>query len=640
MSLQRVAIDPACARFRGACAELRQAFERREAVPFLGAGISAQSPSNLPLAEDLHRPLRHVLATAAAQAWPAEERADVADRLEPIYELPHLEAILDSLQYHQRWQVRAYLEVLRSTATNDNHNALARLAGRGYLPCCITMNLDTLIEQAISDSDIAAPPALSQTWIPLLGERLGSVHNQLTTIIKPHGSFRPPARASGIDPLLPSLSEIGSSPHPRNRAAIERAVGCRGVLLVAGYGRLDWDVWPIFDGLRSRIRSLFWIAHTEVDVHHTPSWLGSDGRDDVLFVGNAVHLFRMLADLPEPCNEVDGPHREPSADAFLAEDARDYTAHAAAGLLPSTDVFRTDKRRILRFLLRRARATYNTRLLGTVLESLSWRRHLDHERRSALALQRVAVDNLRSCDGAEPDQLAHSELFLAKLHLAHAMRSNPRVGTLARVWGGLLDVARAIRLQVGALRRARGDTPRTKAALEWATFVHRALLGCVVWCRWFNPMLPLGFRMLAWRYNSILARHVLYMDREYYQIRSIEAQLMFPRPGLVEDCRRHVELLESSLGRAKSGHRTLLEVCRALLAHHDRDTATASRHLDRAHEKWESASIATGLKRVIAYRVHLRLTTPKQARRAWRVEPDRRDRTVDEIARAPDLDLG
>lgn len=235
-------------------------------VPFVGAGISMDSPANLPSGKSLEHPLKVGLLKATRRYVRGNGRKCIRD-LKSQVEAFRLEPMLEALQQvHGREFVELYLAPLNADIWNENHAILAALADKGYIRHCITLNFDCLLELAFERH------GASITICPLLEESFntGSAPIRLC-VTKPHGSFRP-GRSGGdaADLLCGAISEIGDRPSEANRRAIRPIVSECPTLLVAGYSNHDWDISPILFELRREIDHVFWIEHARDPRNHKP----------------------------------------------------------------------------------------------------------------------------------------------------------------------------------------------------------------------------------------------------------------------------------------------------------------------------------------------------------------------------------
>jgi len=276
-----VYLDPGDPAYVRLVRDTAEAFRLADVTPFLGAGISFEQPSQLPMASALVSPLVDVLSRAACQMYDEVGSSD-AERLEldGVLAAARLERLLDMLHTTFGDEALAYLSPLMGTCWNPNHAAIGALARQGFLSRCITLNFDLLIEEASRVHGVS-----SRTTCPLVGKSFltGSGPASLN-VVKPHGSFMPTARAEGPHPLLSAtLSQVGSRPMPSNVKAIRACVQDSRTLVVAGYSDNDWDIFPILPRIQESLRRVIWIDYrSESDVRARAAPWGNDPTFDAL----------------------------------------------------------------------------------------------------------------------------------------------------------------------------------------------------------------------------------------------------------------------------------------------------------------------------------------------------------------------
>lgn len=271
-------------------------FKRKEVIPFFGAGISFDSPSCLPGGNALQYPLIELLLKVSRLSLlqEAREKKGVNPFSQKTVLNARLEQLLDVLQKTHGKAILPYLNVLLSDNWNNNHGAIATLAINGYLPNCITLNFDLLIEKAIHSQGKS-----SKIVTPLTnGEfKIGS-GDPCIEILKPHGSFIPPEiHFNPFEFLSATLSEVGHIPDKRNSMAIKNLLSCFPILIIGGYSDNDWDIFPILISESDSLREILWIEY--LDINHNTSenrlteafqtrvkpWLSSFKGDSTILYG-------------------------------------------------------------------------------------------------------------------------------------------------------------------------------------------------------------------------------------------------------------------------------------------------------------------------------------------------------------------
>ncbi len=242
--------------------EIRTALRQRKLVPLVGAGISFDAPASLPIARELNEPIHDLLKADLfrihTEAGLSNDEFKLCDNL--IIEAP-LESLLDALQTTYREKALNYLlSALVCDKFNVNHYGLALLAKSYGLSHIITLNFDILIELALDQLRITY-----ETLCPI-----GRSSSQMSSskcqceIIKPHGTLaHSTERYSFENNLSTTLRVLGQEPNPSTVKKLEEIFKERPILLVAGYGAADWDIFPILQAAIGKgvLQRVYWIEH-------------------------------------------------------------------------------------------------------------------------------------------------------------------------------------------------------------------------------------------------------------------------------------------------------------------------------------------------------------------------------------------
>ncbi|MBI4834514.1 MAG: SIR2 family protein [Planctomycetes bacterium] len=268
-------------------------FQKRNVLLFTGAGISTGEPSSLPLAVELIKPLVSEFKKAT-QLFPELNKIDSKDKnlAFATLEEARLERLLDALYRVYKEPALDYISVLNGDECNTNHNAIAALAKNNFLPVCITLNFDLLIEKAVGSCEIECPLS-TPSKIPF------GTSNPILRVIKPHGTF-----TEGDDPykyLAATLSDIGSEPAYNTIRVISDAIDKSSVLLVAGYSDDDWDIFPILVKKTSsakRLKKIIWVQYISPKTierrkagldeisERVYNWLSNSNIEAVILIGD------------------------------------------------------------------------------------------------------------------------------------------------------------------------------------------------------------------------------------------------------------------------------------------------------------------------------------------------------------------
>jgi len=312
--------------------KISENFKRKEVIPFFGAGISFDSPSCLPGGNALQSPLIEILLKVSELSLlqKAREKEGIKSFSQKAVHNARLEQLLDVLQKTHGKTILPYLNVLLSDYWNNNHGAIATLAINGYLPNCITLNFDLLIEKAIYSQG-----KTSRTVTPLTnGEFKIGNGEPCIDILKPHGSFVPTEiHSNPFEFLSATLSEVGHIPNKRNIKAIRNLLTSFPVLLIGGYSDNDWDIFPILLSESDSVKEILWIEYMDVNnpisenrlseafQNRVKPWLSSfKGNSTVLYGASNQFLCDILKnlalDLPE-MTKKDGTEKTPDP-SFLS----------------------------------------------------------------------------------------------------------------------------------------------------------------------------------------------------------------------------------------------------------------------------------------------------------------------------------
>jgi len=202
--------------------------ERR--IFFVGAGISADDPTRLPLGNDMTR--------AYLYAYTPPDFADSFLRLFRETsnftgkDFPRLEAVVNDIRLH-RPDVLQTFDFLGKSEPNTLHHWLAKQMQRGA--CVFTTNFDSYIERAYKLETRGAPLSVITQPDQAEGADLSG------TLVKLHGDLR------DLSTLGVTLDMIQAGlPRPFLKL-IHKALDTRGTFIFLGYSGLDsFDVTPAF----------------------------------------------------------------------------------------------------------------------------------------------------------------------------------------------------------------------------------------------------------------------------------------------------------------------------------------------------------------------------------------------------------
>ena len=241
---------------------LAESFREQCVLPFLGAGLSRDVPSGLPMAKEICEQLVKVMW---ASVQPVIEEVDISkSEVEFAYSIlakARLERLLDALQQVYGQKALEYLQLLNSERWNENHAFIAALCREGMLGQCITLNFDLLIEYAAREHGVSF-----QTICPLVSRNdyPEKPTRHCILVIKPHGSFEISLSTDGqLSGLRTTISQLGTEPHPLNEQVLSKAFDRHTTLFVAGYSDDDWDIFPIIVNEIKKFRKIVWVQYAD-----------------------------------------------------------------------------------------------------------------------------------------------------------------------------------------------------------------------------------------------------------------------------------------------------------------------------------------------------------------------------------------
>jgi hypothetical protein len=573
--------------------------------------------------------------------WHAEAR----DRIRAA----PLERLLSVLQdVHGRHAIEQYLAVLESSTWNYNHAAIAAAARAGHVPTCVTLNFDLLIEEAAKahgiSSEVVCP--LSNSGKTPLNYGDGPPRLRL---VKPHGSLAPAEwGVSRFALLAATLDDIGNHPRGENIAAIETLLDRHPVLLVGGYSDHDWDVWPILQRNRRRLRHVHWVHYVEQRcvrarefcpderLNHVLDWLRNADVPHTIWAGDIGSLFsRLLSRLScvaEPtCEDARRPVPKPNGDVFTTPHESLVRTALAATLL-------WQDRRGLGSALRGWLHTHgviqrdpwlHARLHRTTAQT----DHTEHRLRRAMRHMRTCImlklraagpgdasaqhGEHRGDPSTTPRGLGHDLVWLAYEHLCLIKR--PSFSAPWAFFGRRrhLDTARGC-FDVGlalskTTDRQRASRLEAQAHYYLADLRHAWAELSAVLAPTDRSRMRASFATVCRVYDRALAAYPWLFDEPYYRLRRLEARLfggVTTPEERAEAKDRFDEIIAGNQmlhSHVQSGNAYLYQA--VLRFHECRQIGPAERReltilLQRARREWTHADavVASGLRRIAVYR--------------------------------------
>lgn len=276
---------------------VRELVQRERVVLFLGAGISRDSPANLPIARELHVALvRSVVGAISPPVWQGRLRLS---QLEQAISHAIPEAIYEQIRHDVgRRIVDLFAGMFRQGSPNALHRVCARLAQADRLTAIATTNFDCLLEEALTSR--------AET-VKVISTESGFAKHRLRntiSILKLHGSIDRPRS------IIATLSQVGKGLSASKRRILTHLLR-QYVFVFAGWSDADIDLTPI---LMSGSRPFIWVHHTDGQIsiqsitatdteskRHRPralsvrTLLDSHGGWEIR--GNTLLVLRRLCDL-------------------------------------------------------------------------------------------------------------------------------------------------------------------------------------------------------------------------------------------------------------------------------------------------------------------------------------------------------
>ena len=607
--------------------EIAAHFKRCTCVPFCGAGISAEPPSCLPLANQLKDPLRALLRDAGLKflgndivndaEWARIDGQDILNA--------PLERILDV--FHEVYDNEAllYLSVLDSKITNRNHEALASLAVHEYLQTIITLNFDRLFEKALNDRSV--PWRLVNT---LLDDRFDDKESRCVQIIKPHGSLPETNDGTAMaESLGATLRQVGSGPDRRNQECIASILHRHPVLLVAGYHDSDWDIFPLLARLADHLQHVYWAQHSSAPElpRHVVEWLEERRTSATLLRGNIANL------LADTCEALTGEvlnldDRETRSVPRASDHFPSCSKNALAlAMLIEGGKPGSVRRRLLRTLQHDNEIQTEPRLKALRLRCIASILHTSRRVGGALIANNAAYRIQRvSCRWSSPI-LAAKRIWIGYEWLCLAKRMDE--GWLNRVFHLIGNVIRGVSLLfassvIQGTGRTRSEQRLRKRNKTLAVYYTIDLVHT-----WASILLLKGeenvsrhayiFRLLHKGYEFAGRFGGELMEWEYYWLRDIESQVlggMRTDKGAIEQGLRELamayELTQNTVQMGNTYcYLALFEFSQGGIV-----TDQIVKWLDQAYAYWSTPEHWTpsGLYRVTLFRRYMGIITEKEAK--------------------------
>jgi tetratricopeptide (TPR) repeat protein len=258
----------------------------RQIVFFVGAGISLDSPSNLPSTGTF-------IDAILRQAFEDEsDREEIRQFINPASP----KRLVDGHYLRFETFIEAVtsigndssLDLLRCFSVceepNRNHSMLAALIGLGHY--VVTTNFDCLIEIACGRLGIDCCQVIYESDF---GRYLEAPELHRNTLFKIHGSFTKNGHHStdSMNATLSSLAALGDqmSRAPNKKKVLKELIGTHPVIVLGYSGSDTFDIVPIFTSTPSN-EPLIWVNHSQEPTYFDSKSIPNLSRDPV---GRFVH---------------------------------------------------------------------------------------------------------------------------------------------------------------------------------------------------------------------------------------------------------------------------------------------------------------------------------------------------------------
>lgn len=608
-----------------------------KALPFLGAGISCDAPSFLPVADQITRPIIQKL-WASLSIFPELMAMPKLDLALPrrVLEESRMERILDVLVTVYGNESLRCLDELKSNRWNGNHAAIAVMSRKGKLPFCITLNFDTLIEQAVAVGNSG------KVHCPLLQNgdnfKFGDGPHCLD-LIKPHGSFVEfGSHEGGYDYISTTLSLIGSKPSNKTTEIISSIISKCPFILVAGYSDDDWDVYPILVENSAKINGVVWIEYFEYDKLDCAESLLH------LFGDKQRRVNRWLENLPCPVYILLGPSKDFFGDlvnrlAFkitmpeelsardagkinachMPWDSSTQNTRIANSLAVAMLVQHTGKfsHKLLKCLDGNEFIASDKKKKAIVKSLLAHTKHTEGDILGALAQTKKLIKLIESFDMSQFFDLGAEYVWYGYQHFCALKPHKIPLYYLPICW---------LHYFVGRYYMNRGLVYMKKHASDKSAYKYKLqkslvdFYGTDLLHNWAGLLMIFGnklefvikglFKIIFNRYSAI--DNDALMSREYYWLRKLEAGLLADKAnemGKMEDIIRKIDMMENDYrilqNNVQIGN---IDAYRALLYYHkNKDIAQAKDYIERADNAWRShgEGVLSGKVRLMLYRAYM-----------------------------------
>jgi len=271
-----------------------------------GAGVSAEYPTKLPMADDLKKAIFEMLERSVPPGVDLPQEA-----LTYLHSF-QLERLLNQLTDVLGTDALRFYDILKREehelyGPNARHFLMASLARSGSCGLFLTVNFDTAFEQALQELQVphVVPEQNASTEARVYTQLATTRKTATTAVLKLHGTLTPADTANAT--LLATVERVGIGLPEYKRKAIDR-IQRQNELCLLGYGceHEDLDVFPVLRSCESGL-PLYWYVHAvdssspATSLHCSRVWYRSLVRTSVTCCPPAIFLR-----LPESASSTVG----------------------------------------------------------------------------------------------------------------------------------------------------------------------------------------------------------------------------------------------------------------------------------------------------------------------------------------------
>lgn len=254
-SLDRDQYDRSSLTFSECLEQIRNSLSLKRLSLWVGAGISRDAPSALPLANELKPFLLAAICESGTLRNFHEERLLSGKDIEVALKEYPLEAFIENLSESHNL-LNMVSEIFRGGSPNKHHRLLARLARDGFVRQILTTNFDLLIERALEQLGCSKGKDYDVYFTE--DDFLKGAPQCRITISKIHGSAHDP------ESMRITLREVSSQRLAPGRVDALKRFLCQeeGDVLIIGYSASDdFDINPALSAMKP-VKRIFLVRHS------------------------------------------------------------------------------------------------------------------------------------------------------------------------------------------------------------------------------------------------------------------------------------------------------------------------------------------------------------------------------------------